>query len=100
MSPSPGDVIGLEGVDVMVRFPRDRSVDLETFRVRLNGADVTEYFTTGRNGAAGQLFETLDGDNTLEIEVRGDRGGLPGRQLGDSREIRFLVRRPIHLDRG
>ncbi len=83
----------------MVRFPRERGVAANTFIALLNGADVTSEFTTGSNGAIGRLFGVLDGENTLQFEVRGDRGGAPDRLLRDTREVRFLVRRPQGLDR-
>lgn len=99
-SPLEGDVIGVGGVDVMIRFPREREVEEETFVALLNGADVTSEFTTGSNGAIGRLFGVLDGENTLHFEVRGDRGGLPNRFLRDARDVRFLVRLPQNTNRG
>ncbi len=84
----------------MVRFPREREVQEDTFVALLNGADVTSQFTTGSNGAIGRLFGVLDGENTLHFEVRGDRGGLPDRVLRDSRDVRFVFRLPQDINRG
>jgi hypothetical protein len=53
-SPQRGEVVGAEGLEVVVRFPVIERVAPETFRVLLNGADVTEDFTTGENGAYGR----------------------------------------------
>jgi len=98
-APLEGAVIGIGGVEVMIRFPRDRGVEANTFVALLNGADVTSEFTTGSNGAIGRLFGVLDGENTLHFEVQGDRGGAPDRLLRDSRDVRFLVRLPQGVDR-
>ncbi len=99
-TPQEGDVIGIEGVEVRVRFPREREIEVDSFVALLNGADVTSEFTTGSNGAIGHLFGVLDGENTLHLEVRGDRGGAPERLLHDSRDVRFLVRLPQGVNRG
>ena len=99
-APLDGTVIGVGGVEVMVRFPRERKVEAESFAAFLNGADVTADFITGSNGAIGRLFGLLDGENTLHFEVRGDRGGAPDRLLPDSRDVRFLVRLPQGVNRG
>ena len=98
-APLEGEVVGIGGVEVMIRFPRERGVEAHTFIALLNGADVTQEFTTGKNGAIGRLFGVLDGENTLHFEVQGDRGGAPDRLLRDTREVRFLVRRPQSVDR-
>jgi hypothetical protein len=98
--PRPGSVVGLEGVEVMVRFPPGSRVAVETFRVLLNGADTTAEFTTGENGAYGRLHGLLDGENRLRFEAFGRRWWLPGRLVEEAREVRFLVRRPQDIDRG
>lgn len=98
--PTQGAVVGLEGVAVMVRFPNQGRVEAESFRLRLNGADVTASLTTGENGAFGHLYELLDGENVLRFEIRGDRGGYPPGVVRETREVHVLVRRPQDLDRG
>jgi hypothetical protein len=99
-APLEGALVGIGGVEVRVRFPRERGIEVGTFVALLNGADVTAEFTTGSNGAIGRLFGVLDGENTLRLEVQGDRGGLPDRLLRDTREVRFLVRLPQGINRG
>jgi len=100
VEPRPGSVVGVEGVEVMVRFAPEDRVAVETFRVLLNGSDTTEEFTTGANGAYGRLHGLLDGENRLRFEAFGRRWWLPGRLVEEAREVRFLVRLPQDLDRG
>ena len=99
-APVEGDVIGVGGVEVMIRFPRERQIEADSFVALLNGADVTQELITGANGAVGRLFGLLEGENTLHFEVRGDRGGVPDRFLPDVRDVRFLVRLPQGVNRG
>ncbi len=94
VSPSPGQVVGVGGVEVMVRFADLERVAPETFRVLLNGADATPEFTTGENGAYGQLHGLLDGENVLRFEVFARRWWLPGLWLEEAQEVRILVRLP------
>jgi hypothetical protein len=98
--PSEGARIGVEGVEVLVRFPQQSRVATETFRLLVNGADVTAQLTTGANGASGLLAGLLEGENLLRFEVQGDRGGWPGLFGTEAREVRVLVRLPQGLDRG
>lgn len=100
VQPTPGSVVGLGGVEVMVRFPSEERIAVETFRVLLNGADSTGEFTTGANGAYGRLHGLLDGENVLRFEVFGRRWWLPDLLVEEAREVRFLVRLPQDLDRG
>jgi hypothetical protein len=100
VSPAPGSVVGLEGIEVLVRFDRGSRAAPETFRALLNGADVTDAFTTGENGAHAQLYDLLDGENRLRVEVFG-RGWLcPERLAEQGREVRVLRRPPLDADRG
>jgi hypothetical protein len=100
VQPRPGSVIGVGGVEIMIRFAPESRVEVETFRVLLNGADATAEFTTGANGAYGRLHGLLDGENRLRFEAFGRRWWLPGRLVEEAREVRFLVRLPQGLDRG
>lgn len=100
VSPEPGTVVGLAGMDVIVRFPDAGRVRAETFRALLNGADVTQDFTTAGNGAYARLSALLDGENVLRVEVFGEGWWPPGVLLEDTREVRVLLRRPVDLDRG
>jgi hypothetical protein len=99
LEPSEGSVVGLGGVEVTVVFAEGERVAPGTFRVLLNGADMTSRFTTGRNGAHGRLFGLLDGENRLRFEVFGRRWWLPGMLLEEAREVRFLVRLPQDTNR-
>jgi hypothetical protein len=100
VAPHPGDVVGLGGVEVMVRVPDDGRAEPETLRVLLNGADVTERLTRGQNGAYGRLHGVLDGENVLRIEVEGPSFWHDGRPYASGREVRFHVRRPLDWNRG
>lgn len=99
-SPRVGDVVGNEGLEVVVRFPEVERVAPETFRVLLNDADVTDVFTTGENGAYGRLFALLDGENVLRVEVFGKPCWPPGLFFEYDREARVLHRRPLDVNRG
>jgi hypothetical protein len=98
--PSEGARVGVEGVEVLVRFPQRERVAPETFRLLVNGADVTSQLLTGSTGASGRVAGLLEGENLLRFEVHGDRGGWPGHFLPEAREVRILVRLPQGLDRG
>jgi hypothetical protein len=100
VTPSEGAVIGLGGVEVMVRVPGEPRAAPATLRVLLNGADMTDELTTGENGAYGRLHALLDGENVLRFEVFGRRWWLPGLLVQEAREVHFLVRLPQDLDRG
>lgn len=100
VSPQAGQVVGLEGVQVMVRFPDDGRIAPETLRILLNGADVTRSLTTGQNGAVGRLHGLLDGENVLRIEVEASSWWSDDRRFESGREVRFKRRPPPHLDRG
>ena len=99
-APQNGTVLGVEGLQVMVRFPYGDRTHEETFRVLLNGADVTDAFTTGDNGAFGELYAFLDGDNFLQVGVFGDSWWLGGRRVEHTRAVHFRVRHPIDLNWG
>lgn len=99
LKPTTGCRVGNEGVEVVVHFREDASIDAASFRVFLNEADVTEQLLQGSNGATGQLFGVLDGVNTLHIELRSASDAeLAGRL--ESRDLSCLVRGPQDLQRG
>jgi hypothetical protein len=100
VSPRAGQIVGLDGVELMVRVPDDGRVVPQSLRVYLNGADVTHQVTTGQNGAVGRLHGLLDGENVLRIEVEAGSWWFDDRQFAAGREVRFLRRRPLDLDRG
>jgi hypothetical protein len=99
-SPRSGDVVGPGGLEVMVRFTDGGRVAPETFRVLLNGADVTESFTTGENGSVGHLHSLLDGENRVRAEVFGRSRFVPWLLVEEGEEIAVTHRRPLDLDRG
>ena len=99
-SPKAGEVVGTRGLEVVVRFPEISRVAPETFRVLLNGADVTEAFTTGENGAYGRLFALLDGENVLRVEVFAVPYWPPGLFFEYEREARIVYRRPLDVNQG
>ena len=99
-APRAGEVVGPIGLEVMVRFTDVERVAPETFRVLLNGADVTESFTTGENGSVGRLHSLLDGDNRVRAEVFGRSRLAPWILVEEVREISVMHRRPLDLDRG
>ncbi len=100
ISPSPGDIVGIEGVEVFVRLSPGGRVMPETMRVLLNGADVTAALTTGENGAYGKLHALLDGENVLRVEVFGRVPWGEGRLFEQSREVVVRLRRPLYPFRG
>jgi len=99
-APRAGEVVGPIGLEVMVRFTDVERVAPETFRVLLNGADVTESFTTGENGSVGRLHSLLDGENRVRAEVFGRSRLAPWILVEEVREISVMHRRPLDLDRG
>ena len=99
-SPAAGEQVGIEGVDVLVRFDPDGRAEPATFRVLLNGADVTDRLAVANNGAHGTLYGLLDGDNRVSFEIFG-RGYWPTDLLvEEAREFQVLFRRPLNLARG
>jgi hypothetical protein len=107
LEPREGQRIGLGGVAVRVRFDPGQ-VAAGTFRALLNGADVTEEFSSGSAEARARLCGLLDGENVLRLEVFESVEPwwaplVPGGRSEFSeiaREIRVLHRRPLDLDRG
>lgn len=99
-APGQGQRVGIEGVDVLVRFDPAGRAEPATFRVLLNGADVTDRLAVAKNGAHGVLYGLLDGDNRVRVEIFG-RGYWPtGLLVEEARELEVQFRRPLDLDRG
>jgi hypothetical protein len=58
-------------VDVLIEFPDRDRVAVETFECLLNGLDVTESLTIGKNGAVGEIVGLREGDNKIRLRVFG-----------------------------
>jgi len=97
-SPQPGEQIGVDGLELLVRFEPVGAVEPATARVLLNGADVTAQCTTGRNGIHARLHGLLDGENRVRVEafVRTPAGLL----VEQAREVDVRFRPPLGFDRG
>ena len=89
----------LGGIEVVVRFPSEQRVAPETFRCLLNGRDVTEQLSVGRNGAGGHVYPLQEGTNELRFEVFG-RGWWATRYFLDGVDVRVRARSPLGLDMG
>jgi hypothetical protein len=99
-SPALGDSVGIEGVEVLVRFDGAGRVEPSTFRALLNGADITAQLEVAENGVHGRLHGLLDGPNVLRLQAFG-RGLFGHRVLvEESVEREILYRPPLDLDRG
>lgn len=97
-SPRPGARVGVDGIELLVRFPSTGAVEPATVRVLLNGADVTRACTRGRNGVHGRLHGLLEGSNRVRVEafVRTPAGLL----VEQAREVEVVFRPPLGFDRG
>lgn len=63
--------VGVGAVDVLIEFPDRERVAVETFECHLNGLDVTESLTVGKNGAVGEIVGLREGDNRIRLRVFG-----------------------------
>jgi hypothetical protein len=97
-SPRADQRVGIQGLDLLARFAEGGALEPATVRVLLNGADVTDQCSSGRNGVAGRLHGLLDGENRVRVEafVRWPGGLLVQR----GREVRVWYRSPQGFDRG
>jgi hypothetical protein len=95
----PADFHMLGGLEVVVRFPSEERIAIDTFRCLLNGADVTDLLTVGRNGAAGQVYPLLEGPNELDCQVYG-RGWWTNRYFQDGARVSVRARGPLSFDAG
>jgi len=96
--PQPAGYRLLGGADVLIEFPSQDRVAPETFRCLLNGRDVTDQLTVGRNGVAGSVAPLLEGSNSLRLEVFG-RSWWGGRYYQDSYDLILDARAPLSMDR-
>ena len=100
VTPAPDQLVGVGGVEVIVSFPDPERVRASTFRVLLNGIDITEEFTTADNGAYARIAALLDGENVLRFEIFGEGYWPRGVLVEEAREVRILMRPPLFLHRG
>jgi hypothetical protein len=85
--------VAVGSIDLQVDFPGGDRVVVETFQCLLNGLDVTDSLTVGRNGAVGAIVGLREGDNRIRLRVFG-RSVWSGSFVDEERD--FVVRvRPI-----
>jgi hypothetical protein len=84
-------------VDVLIEFPDRERVAVETFECELNGLDVTESLTIGKNGAAGEIVGLREGDNRIRLRVFG-RSLWSDRFVDEDRVFVVRVRPLAFLD--
>jgi len=84
-------------VDVLIEFPDGERVATETFECSLNGLDVTESLTVGRNGVAGQVVGLREGDNRIRLRVFG-KSFWGDRFVDEERDLVVRVRSMPFLD--
>ena len=99
-TPPVDAVVGVGGLELLVRFEAPERVEVESFRAVLNGADVTGRLEVAANGAHGVLHGLLDGPNRLVLSVRGYPWGSHGPRVESQRRREVRFRRPAAWDRG
>ena len=97
-APDANQLLREGAVQVLVTFPDEAHVLPETFRCLLNDVDVTDRLTLGQNGAGGEIYGLMEGENRLRFEVFG-QGRWSRQYLEDVREVRVRVASPPGLDR-
>ena len=70
-APVHGLEVPVGSVDVSIEFAGGERVLVETFQCLLNGSDVTDSLTVGRNGAVGAIVGLREGDNRIRLRVFG-----------------------------
>jgi hypothetical protein len=88
-TPTEGLEVPVGAVDVLIEFPDRGRVAVETFECLLNGLDVTESLTIGKNGAAGEIVGLREGENRIRLRVFG-RSYWSDRFIDE--ELVFVVR--------
>ena len=95
--PERGGEVSVGSFDLVVEFAGGERVAVETFQCLLNGLDVTDSLTVGRNGAVGAIVGLREGDNRIRLRVFG-RSTWTGDFIDDEREIVVPVRGLPFLD--
>ena len=88
-NPEDQSEVPIGAVDLEIEFPDRDRVAVETFECSLNGLDVTEALTVGRNGAVGEIVGLREGDNRIRIRVFGK--SFWGDRFVDEERV-FIVR--------
>jgi len=70
-NPEDHSEVPIGAVDVQIEFPDRDRVAVETFECSLNGLDVTDSLTVGRNGAVGEIVGLREGENRIRVRVFG-----------------------------
>ncbi len=89
---------GIGAIELHIGFSPGNRVASDTFRCLLNGDDVTDTLTLGRNGAHGELRGLTEGPNRITLQLFG-RSWWSGRYVQDERRIVVRVRGARGLDR-
>jgi hypothetical protein len=96
-NPEDQSEVPVGAVDVQVDFTDRDRVAVETFECTLNGQDVTDSLTVGRNGAAGEIVGLREGDNHILVRVFG-RSYWNDRFVDEERSFVVRVRAAPFLD--
>jgi hypothetical protein len=89
--------VQIGAVDVLIEFPDRERVAVETFECLLNGQNVTDSLTIGKNGAAGEIVGLREGDNRIRLRVFG-RSFWSDRFVDEDRVFVVRVRPTPFLD--
>ena len=95
--PEAESEVAIGSVDLAVEFAGGERVAVETFQCLLNGLDVTDSLTVGRNGAVGAIVGLREGDNRIRLRVFG-RSVWNGEFVDEERELVVRVRPVPFLD--
>jgi len=96
-TPLQAQEVPVGAVDVLIEFPDRDRVAAETFECTLNGLDVTDSLTIGRNGAVGEIIGLREGDNKIRLRVFG-KSFWSDRFVDDVRDFVVRVRALPFLD--
>jgi len=96
-APIHGLEVPVGSVEVDIQFAGGERVAVETFQCLLNGLDVTESLTVGRNGAVGAIVGLREGDNRIRVRVFG-RSLWTGDFIDEERDFVVRVRGIPFLD--
>ena len=89
--------VPIGAVDLEIEFPDRDRVAVETFECLLNGLDVTEGLTVGRNGAVGEIVGLREGENRIRVRVFG-KSFWGDRFVDEEHEFIVRVRGAAFLD--